>query len=122
MANLANFVVVKDSWTQEALSNGIDFQIQSNIDLNKMSVLTFMLKANANGKATFALRVNGKKVWDFYLKNKDYLGAYQEALDGGIIKAGTNTISFESDTLSGGSLDFSSVEFSDIVLWYRVSA
>ena len=119
MGNVANFSVVRDAWTHEALSNGIDFDVPSTIDLDKRSVLSFMLNVYVEGDMSINLRINGTKVWNWTFENYKRWGLYQEVVAKGVVRPGTNTISFDADLTSGGSFDFGSVEFSDIVVWWR---
>ena len=119
MGNIGNFSVVRDTWTHDDLRNGIDVDVPNHIDLDKRSVLSFMLNVTVEGSVAFSLRINGTKVWNATFLNTKRWGHFQEVVAKGVVREGTNTVSFEYDSSSGGSFDYSSVEFSDIVIWWR---
>lgn len=119
MGNRANFRVVADSWKHDDLRNGIDFEIPSTIDSSKKSLLSFMLDVTVNGSVKFSLRINGKKVWTGNFENVWRWSNFQEALEASDLRVGTNTVSFEYESSSNGDFDYSSVRFSDIVIWWR---
>jgi hypothetical protein len=119
MGNVANFTVIRDAWTT-GLYDGVDFEVNSAISAERRTVLTFMLRNFSEGDVTVSVKVNGKKVWNWkFTEAKTRF--YQEVLGADVIRPGTNKISCEVSRDSDGKFDFAGVEFSDIVLWYRVS-
>jgi len=119
MGNIGNFSVVRDDWSHDALRNGIDVDVPNHIDLDKRSVLSFMLSVLVEGSVGFSLRINGTKVWNATFLNTNRWGQFQEVIAAGVVRPGINTVSFEYDGSSDGRFDFSGVKFSDIVIWWR---
>ena len=119
MGNAANFTVIRDAWTT-GLNEGVDFEVSSTIDTARKTVLTFMLDNFSNADASIVIRINGKKVWDWsYTSEQKRM--YQEVIEEGVIRAGTNRINCEQSLNEDGSLGFAGFQFSDVVLWYRVN-
>lgn len=117
MGNVANFTVIRDAWNTD-LYDGVDFSVQSVIDTERRSVLTFMLHNFSEGDATVSIRINGKKVWTWTF-SEPKTRFYQEVLGTDVLRPGTNRINCETSVGSDGSFDFAGFEFSDIVVWYR---
>ena len=119
MGNAANFTVIRDAWTT-GLNEGVDFEVSSTIDTARKTVLTFMLDNFSHGDVGIVIRINGKKVWNWSYTSEQ-VQMYQEVIEEGVIRAGTNRINCEQSLNDDGSLDFAGFQFSDIVLWYRVN-
>ena len=119
MGNAANFTVIRDAWTDD-LTDGADFSISSSIDQDRRPVMTFMVKNQSGGDATLAIRINGKKVWDWHY-TQQATRCYQEVLETDVLRPGDNRINVEIDLTSDGDFDYAAFTLSDIVVWYRVN-
>ena len=119
MGNAANFTVIRDAWTTD-LNEGVDFTVQSTLDTSRSSVLSFIVDNFSHGDASVAIRINGKKVWNWSFTSRQ-VRMFQEVIGNDVLRPGTNRIHVEMHRNESGSLDFAGFQFSDVVLWYRVN-
>ena len=114
MARVADYTVISDAWISEIDQDTINFSIPSTIDPESPSILGFMLHVNNVDDTTVSIRINGTKVWEWNYPGGDRFQFFQEVITTSVIKAGTNTLKFNS---SGGVGVF--MQLSDIVIWWQ---
>lgn len=117
MQRVASFSVVSDAWVVEAIQNTISFDVPSHLDSGSQSVLSFMLDISCSENTSLILRMNGLRVWHWnYSEDTRLVQNYQEVLNPGVLRAGTNVFSFDS---SSGDVRF--LQLSDIVVWWQAN-
>jgi hypothetical protein len=119
MARVADYAIIADGWHVEGFdSTVIDFNVPSNIDDGSRCVLGFMMKEQALDDVTLRIKINGTEVWNWTWSggSDDPARFFQEVVQAGLVKAGTNTFSFHSS-----SDDYRFTELSDVVLWFQAN-
>jgi len=114
MPRIANYSIVADAWVVEAVQDTINFDVPGNIETRSRSVLGFMIEVDNADDMTLTLRLNGTKVWTWTWPEGRRIRFFQEVIEAGVLKAGTNVFSFDSS-----SGDFRFVQMSDIVVWWQ---
>jgi hypothetical protein len=115
MPRVADYSIIADGWVLEFSQNSINFEVPSTIDAGSRSILGFMLHVECLGDMTLTLRINGTKVWDWNFPEGKYTRFFQEVIDAGLVKSGTNVFSFQSTS------GITYVKLSDIVLWWQAN-
>jgi hypothetical protein len=117
MARVADYSIVADGWVVEATQDTRTFEVPSNVDAGTRSVLSFMIQAWHSDDMSLSVRLNGTKVWDWnYTGDSRHVQFFQEVVEAGLVKPGTNTLSFESS-----SGDYRYVALSDIVVLWQAN-
>jgi len=118
MARVADYSIVADGWVVQGVQDTVNFEVPSTIDAGSRSILGFMLEVDNLDDLTLTLRLNGTKVWTWNYSGGSHLPVrfFQEVVAAGVLKAGTNTFSFDSST---GEAHF--VQLSDIVVWWQAN-
>lgn len=116
MARVADYSIIADKWVLEKDQDTINFAVPSTVDAGSRSVLGFMLSVKNLDDLTLTIRMNGTAVWNWNYSDGERVAYFQEVISAGVVKSGTNVFSFESS-----SGNFSSVQLSDIVVWWQAN-
>jgi hypothetical protein len=119
MPNIADYVVIRDTkFTVSSQSGGdrdkdFDFGLESGASLNSRSILAFVLSVHKG--CAFEVLVNKKKQLDYSFPGPTIVGLH-EAVNGGVLNAGSNNNIEFRITAGNGTL-----EFKGVVLHYQRS-
>jgi len=114
---VADYSIITDAWVIEAAQHAIDFEIPSSINPESRCILGFMLDTCHLDSMNLTLHLNGANVWSKgFSGDSERVHYFHEVIDPGIVKPGTNTLTFETT-----SNDAPAVKLSDVVVWWQAN-